>query len=318
MGETTSIQSILKELRTHAEGSGNAALLEQLQKLETSLPAPAQSIAVGDISGSDAIAIGSDIQITLHKTSNLPEDLLARLMMLTDNLNQRADASPPAGGHIRIFLASPGDVKDERTLALKAIRRIASDPYYKNLNIEAVAWDKPEDSTPMLAGIDPQRAISEGLARPADCDICVVIFWSRMGTPLDHDQYKKADGSQYLSGSEWELENALESFGRTGLPLTMVYRRTEKLLLDPDAPDFQEKARQWGLVKEFFESAKKPDGSIRLSYNTYASPSEFGDTVEQHLRKLIAQVVEKKQKTARPQTKPMPEKTVPALTWPKD
>ena len=313
MAEKASIQNIINELRAHAEASGDAGLLEQLRKLEESLPKAAGSITVGNISGSDAIAIGSDIQITLHKTSNIPDDLLARLMALTDNLNQRADATAPSSGHIRIFLASPGDVKDERKLARKAISKIAADPYYKNLNIEEVAWDKPEDSTPMLAGIDPQRAISEGLARPADCDICVVVFWSRMGTPLDHTQYKKVDGSQYLSGTEWELENALESFGKSGLPLTMVYRRTEKVVVDLDAPDFQEKARQRGLVREFL-GTRNLDGSIRLNLNEYESPSEFGDMVELHLRKLIAQVVEKK----RPAVKTSPEKTVPAPTWPKD
>ena len=315
MGEGTSIQDTLGNLRAHASQRSDVALQEKIAQLEKSLAGAGGFISVGNISGSTAVAIGSDIQIILHQhQSNLPEELLTRLMTLADNLNQQVDISPRASGHIRVFLASPGDVKDERKLALKAISKIGADPYYKDLRIEALAWDKPEDSTPMLAGIDPQRAISDGLAQPSGCDICVVIFWSRMGTLLDSSQYKKADGSHYLSGTEWELENALNGFSKNGLPLTMIYRRTEKIMLDPDAPDFEEKARQWGSVKDFFASAKNPDGSIRLSYNTYASPTEFGDLFELHLRKLIAQVVEKK----RPATKPSPDKVVPALTWPKD
>jgi hypothetical protein len=134
-----------------------------------------------------------------------------------------------------------------------------------------------------------------------------------MGTPLDHSKYQKADGSQYLSGTEWELENALEGFGSQGFPLVSVYRREEKLLLYPDAHDFQERARQWQLVRDFL-GRKNPDGSIWLSYNSYASPSEFGELFELHLRKLIAQVAEEK----RPATKSFPDKVIPALTWPKE
>jgi hypothetical protein len=176
MGETASIQGILSELQSHAEQTGDAVLQERVKQLQDSLSKEGGSISVGNISGSTAVAIGSDIRIILHQSNNLPDALLNRLMILADTLTRQADASPRASGHIRVFLASPADVKDERKLALKAISKIAADPYYKDLNIEAIAWDKPEDSTPMLAGIDRQRAISEGLARPCDCDICVVIF----------------------------------------------------------------------------------------------------------------------------------------------
>ena len=309
-----SIHEILAELRAHAQASGDVALEERVRQLEAALPGGA--ISVGNISGSTAVAIGSDIRIILNQNSNLPNELLQRLLGLADGLEQRLDSLPRASGRIRIFLASPGDVKDERQLALKAIRKIGSEPYYKNLELEAVAWDNPDDRTPLLAGIDPQHAINKGLAKPADCDICAVTFWSRMGTPLEHSRYQKAEGGQYLSGTEWELENALESFKARGLPFVLVYRREEKLLLDPDAPDFQEKARQWQLVKDFFARTQNPDGSIRLPYNTYNSPSEFGDLFEQHLRKLVARVAE----TKSPLRQPAPVKAdkIPASAWPRE
>ena len=105
--------------------------------------------------------------------------------------------------HLRVFLASPGDVADERALALQVLEQLQYDPLLRGrITIETVAWDKLGAGTPMRATMTPQEAIKQGLPTPAECDIVIVIFWSRMGTLLPVD-WKKPDGSQYLSGTEW-------------------------------------------------------------------------------------------------------------------
>ena len=96
---------------------------------------------------------------------------------------------------------------------------------------EIVAWDQPGAGVPMLATLTPQAAIAAGLPRPSQCDVVVAIFWSRMGTPLP-DEYRKPDGTAYLSGTEWEYLDALGASERCGKPAILVYRRTEKCLLD--------------------------------------------------------------------------------------
>ncbi len=296
-----SLPSLLADLRAHAACTGDASLQERLQQLETALTGASGSINVGNINGSTAVAIGSDIQILVHQTTNIPVDLLNQLLTLADSLNQRAAETLDAAGHtLRVFLASPGDVKDERRLALKAIDKLRTDPGWKKVAIEAVAWDKPDDHTPLLAGIDPQLAIQQGLPRPSACDIFVALFWSRMGTPLDSARYAKPDGGQYRSGTEWELEEALQAFKAKRRPLVVVYRRTEKILLDPDAADFQEKVQQRKAVQDFFVSFNNPDGSIRLAYNAYETPSQFSDHFEQHLKKLLAQLIEEQHGKSKP------------------
>lgn len=138
--------------------------------------------------------------------------------------------------HLQVFLASPGDVADERALALTVLEQLQYDPLLRGrITIETVAWDKPGACIPMLATMTPQEAIKQGLPKPAECDIVIVIFWSRMGTPLPAD-WKKPDGTGYLSGTEWEYLNALEAFDSQGKPKVLVYRRTEKQTLDQDDP----------------------------------------------------------------------------------
>src|SRR5664280_2098578 len=120
------------------------------------------------------------------------------------------------GGNLhqfRIFLASPGDVPLERKLAREAITHISSERRFRGrINIEIIAWDQPGAAVAMEAGLTPQEAIAQGLPKPEDCDLAVIILWSRIGTQLPSDFELKQDGSPYLSGTEWEYLNALKGF----------------------------------------------------------------------------------------------------------
>ena len=66
----------------------------------------------------------------------------------------------------------------------------------------------------------PQEAVNR-VDRPADCDITIVILWSRLGSPLRTDVFRKPDGEPYGSGTEWEYED-----GRTASRDVLIYRRT--------------------------------------------------------------------------------------------
>ncbi len=79
--------------------------------------------------------------------------------------------------HLRVFLASPGDVANERALALSVLDQLQYDPLLRGkITIEIVAWDKPGMGAPMLATLTPQEAIKKGLPTPAECDVVIVIF----------------------------------------------------------------------------------------------------------------------------------------------
>jgi len=189
--------------------------------------------------------------------------------------------------HLRAFLASPGDVSDERAHVRKTLEELPYDPLLRGkISLEVVAWDKPGAGTPMLAGMTPQEAIAQGLPKPSQCDIAVVILWSRMGTPLP-PAYVKPDGSPYLSGTEWEYEDAMEGLRQHGKPVVLVYRRTEKVLLDPDAADFDERAAQRKKVQTFFDRFKNPDGSLSGGINEYANLADFKERLAHDLRAII-------------------------------
>jgi hypothetical protein len=103
--------------------------------------------------------------------------------------------------HLKVFISSPGDVQDERNLARQLIKdELPYDPFLRDrVTLEAVTWDDPVAGAPMLATLNPQQAVNRGLPTPAQCDITVVVLWSRLGSPLP-DTIRKANGQ--LDGSK--------------------------------------------------------------------------------------------------------------------
>jgi hypothetical protein len=189
--------------------------------------------------------------------------------------------------HFRIFLSSPGDVPNERALAIKVIDELPNEPSLKDrLTLEAVAWDKP-GAPPMEAGLTPQEAINAGLSKPSDCDVVVVIFWSHMGTPLEYESVA------YLSGTHYEYEEAMAASRANGKPRVLVYRRTDKVVFDADDPKVDEKQAQYQRVKDFFTSFTDPaTGIITGGYNTYKTPDEFAGALKGHLLHLLERLAE--------------------------
>ncbi len=211
----------------------------------------------------------------------------------------------PQPQHLRVFLASPGDVTDERGLALKVLERLPYDPLLRGkITLEVVAWDKAGAGTPMLATMTPQEAIAQGLPQPSQCDLVVVVFWSRIGTLLPEESvkpeaYRYLSGTawasldaRYLSGTEWEYLDALQAAENNPKPRILVYRRTEKRTFDPDDAAFNENLKQWRLVQAFFQAFRNPDGSIHRGYNEYRTPAEFEQDLENHLKSQINGIIE--------------------------
>jgi hypothetical protein len=196
----------------------------------------------------------------------------------------------PAPVHFRVFLSSPGDVQDERSLAHKVLNNLPTQPFIRNrATLQVLSWDAPNAETPLYANLTPQAALLQQMTRPAECDIVIVILWSRMGTPLPEDDpnFRKPDGGRYLSGTEWEYEDACGS----RKTVVLVYRRMEKPRIELDDAEIDEKRKQYKLVTEFFERFKKADGSLRGGYNEYSTPSDFERRLDVDIKSVLEELL---------------------------
>ena len=117
----------------------------------------------------------------------------------------------------------------------------------------------------------------------------IAILWSRLGTRLPKD-FRRADGSRYESGTEYEFEDAVQSFRATGKPHMLVYRKTatpsvslddEQALLER----VEQKRKLDNFVSRWFHDAE--DGSLKAAFHPFESPSDFEQLLENHLHRLI-------------------------------
>ncbi|MEO1667651.1 MAG: SUMF1/EgtB/PvdO family nonheme iron enzyme [Chloroflexota bacterium] len=189
--------------------------------------------------------------------------------------------------YIRVFISSPGDVSAERKIALDVIDYFPNRPAFRErVAFRVVAWDKPGAGTAMRGTMTPQEAINRGLPTPSECDIVVVIFWTRMGTP-----FKDTDGQQYFSGTHWELLDALKS----DRPEVLFFRRRGALPVDMNDSKLSQKLEQYQRVEEFFQSDLfyREDGSILRGVNKYDTPDEFRRDFEIFFEEIVTELLER-------------------------
>jgi hypothetical protein len=202
-------------------------------------------------------------------------------------MEEEKQSDPASPLYLHFFLASPGDVTEERAIAREVIERLPKDPLLRDkITADVVSWDG-DGGAAMEATLTPQAAVKQGLRLPSKCDIVVVILWSRMGTPLPKDWEVKADGSAYRSGTEWEYLDALQGSEKTGSPKVLVYRRTTVVNIAANDPERDEKFRQWDAVQAFFAEFRNPDGSLKRACSEYDAPSQFGVKLESDIKALL-------------------------------
>ena len=80
----------------------------------------------------------------------------------------------------------------------------------------------------MPATITPQEAVNRFGPRPSECDVVVIVLWSRLGTHLDVKVFSRPDGEPFRSGTEWEFDDAWNGWKARQHPEILVYRRTEE------------------------------------------------------------------------------------------
>lgn len=183
----------------------------------------------------------------------------------------------------RIFLSSPGDVGREREAAAQVIKRL-NNRWHGQLELDLYIWEHE----PMLA---TRGDFQENIPQTSEFDLVICVLWSRLGTRLHPGRHRRADGSPYRSGTEYEFETALESFRISRRPELLVYRRDEI----PRFPAIPKERRaqleqQWEALEEFSRKWFECEytGTAQLAFNSYQNLSQFEENLERHLQELLA------------------------------
>lgn len=175
---------------------------------------------------------------------------------------------------VQIFVSSPSDLDHERALVKDIIEALGQEylPYFR---LQAVLWEEE--------ALTAAQSFQAGLLRPAECDIVLVMLWTRLGTPLANDPYGG------MTGTEWEFVDAVDSSAHRGTPEVLVYKKTTPRLVDiTNAEATREALEDRSRLEAFFRTHFfNPDGSFRRAFRQFDSDRALRELVEGQLRRLL-------------------------------
>ncbi|MGQ0603868.1 MAG: DUF4062 domain-containing protein [Anaerolineales bacterium] len=165
---------------------------------------------------------------------------------------------------LRVFVASPSDIKEEKRLLDDVIAELNLVwPDQLGVMLELVRWEThviPSIST------DPQAAINEQIKD--NYDIFIGILWTRFGTATPRAE----------SGTEEEFDRAYKRWQASPETVrVMIYFNT--LPVSPDDIDIEQLAK----VKSFRDSLNDKG----LLYSTYSGVDEFASRLRIHLSQQV-------------------------------
>jgi len=170
---------------------------------------------------------------------------------------------------IRIFVASPGDVQNERDQLGQVVQELNSTLSAlvpeRGLMLELVRW---ETHAHPGVGIDPQEVVNRQLSIP-ESDIFIGIIWRRLGTPT-----KRAG-----SGTEEEFRIAHESWKESRKPREILFYFCQAPV---SLPETEEEAEQLLKTTKFRNELSK-EGLVW----EYADHPAFANLVRPHLVQVI-------------------------------
>ncbi|UHD18750.1 nSTAND1 domain-containing NTPase [Thiocapsa bogorovii] len=175
---------------------------------------------------------------------------------------------------VRIFVSSPSDLEHERALVKDVIEVLAQE-YLPYFSLQAILWEEE--------ALTAAQSFQAGLLRPSECEIVLVMLWTRLGTPLADDPYEG------MTGTEWEFVDAVQASARTGTPEVLVYKKTAPRMVDVNNAEVTREAlADRHRLEEFFRTHFfNPDGSFSRAFRQFANDRSFRELLEAQLRKLL-------------------------------
>ncbi len=192
---------------------------------------------------------------------------------------QRPARHPQFRHQLSIFVASPGDVRDERERVHRIVEEMnqpdaLADQY--GLTLQVLDWRNA------IPGAGQPEAVILDQLQLESWDIFIGVLWHRFGSPTGGQD--PTTGRFYDSGTEEEFRLAFRAWQETGRPHILTYRRTVAPValsdIDPE---------QLTKVQYFWEEFG-PDGQHPDLFQQYETPDNFERRVRGDLIKLLAKL----------------------------
>ena len=114
---------------------------------------------------------------------------------------------------LRLFVSSPSDVQPER-IRVDAVTARLNSELGGVAEIEVVRWETGF----YTAERSFQQAIGAAIDNMRGINMAICVLWKRVGSELNPNIWRRADGSPYESGTVLEVETAVELGRENSVP----------------------------------------------------------------------------------------------------
>lgn len=169
---------------------------------------------------------------------------------------------------LRVFLASPSDVGEEREVVDQLVREVNDTlSSSKAARLELLRW---ETHTVPDIGTDAQNAVNQQIGD--EYDIFIGILWSRFGTPTPRAR----------SGTEEEFQRALDRKKKNPDTRVLFYFKSVNFPYDSDlnqiqlVRQFREAVQHQGLIREY-NTLESFQSNVRMALTRFALGAHLSD-----------------------------------------
>ena len=191
----------------------------------------------------------------------------------------RSDPNGSAVPSVKIFISSPQDVLGEREIAERVIARLDG-MWGVHIRLHAERWERRH--------YQAAKSFQQAIGNMADFDLVVGILWKRVGSPLPPDQFLRADGSSYESGTVFELELAIAASEKGGKPLVYLFRKTAPVQFSAGTVD-EDRRQHDTLLGWWTRTVRDGRGYFRRGYQEFANVEDFEHSLETLLEEHFRQ-----------------------------
>ena len=167
---------------------------------------------------------------------------------------------------LKVFVSSPSDVSNERSIVVEVMEEINRTwAAFLGVRFEPILW---ETHCRPGQGSDPQQVINEQI--PKDCDIYLGVLWKRFGTPTP----------RFGSGTEEEFRSAYTQHKKHPKKTSVLfYFKNEPVSPAEIDPDNLAKINQF----------RKSLGPMGVLYWNFGAAEEFRQLTRIHLSRELQQ-----------------------------
>ncbi|MEK7729287.1 MAG: SUMF1/EgtB/PvdO family nonheme iron enzyme, partial [candidate division KSB1 bacterium] len=183
---------------------------------------------------------------------------------------------------LRLFLASPSDVAQER----EYVRAVVNDLNKSGSGVadaQGIQFEVLGYDTHVSPNMGRPQGVTFDQLPPDKWDLFIGILWQRFGSPTG--AIDPHTGKEFESGSIEEFTRAYELWKQHGAPRILFYR----CVRTPEAAnivELQTKLAQLQPINDFFTQFG-PNANHPGFYRTYQTPEDFKDFVRQDLTHII-------------------------------